>query len=257
MSAWFCLRVPSQPGKVHLQLPDPVCLRYRLWYITVLPFHDGMLPLERQAVNESQHSATLIKAIDGADCVVCFWAPNRSFAASLPDTGMSFCQISGLLEGELPEQVVHLCAGSISGDNFDISIIPQNLLRPVQSTAPSGPWLYPSPDQWGDKVCIQRPRHLSQGFAGIWIICTAGIYTCVLSRQGFPGRRLMRNLISLGAEQVLVETQKKNYTAKDALQLLKDLNLTQQVSILPALQFFMSTDLSPMPPKQLLSVPKQ
>ena len=43
-------------------------------------------------------------------------------------------------------------AGSISGDNFDISVIPQNLLRPVQSTAPSGPWLFPSPDQWGDKV---------------------------------------------------------------------------------------------------------
>jgi hypothetical protein len=44
------------------------------------------------------------------------------------------------------------CAGSISGDNFDIPIIPQSLLRPVQSTAPSGPWLFPAPDQWGDKV---------------------------------------------------------------------------------------------------------
>ena len=31
------------------------------------------------------------------------------------------------------------------------------------------------------------------------------------------------------AEQVLVSTKEKNYTAKDALQLLKDLNLTQQV----------------------------
>ena len=29
--------------------------------------------------------------------------------------------------------------------------------------------------------------------------------------------------------QVLVTTDKKNYTANDALQLLKDLNLTQQV----------------------------
>lgn len=45
-----------------------------------------------------------------------------------------------------------LLAGSISGDNFDIPVIPQNLLRPVQSTAPSGPWLFPTPDQWHDDV---------------------------------------------------------------------------------------------------------
>ena len=32
-------------------------------------------------------------------------------------------------------------------------------------------------------------------------------------------------------EQVLVSTDEKNYTAKDALQLLKDLNLTQQVAL--------------------------
>ena len=32
-------------------------------------------------------------------------------------------------------------------------------------------------------------------------------------------------------EQVLVTTDEKNYTAKDALQLLKDLNLTQQVAL--------------------------
>ncbi len=49
------------------------------------------------------------------------------------------------------------CTGSISGDNFDIPVIPQNLLRPVQSTAPSGPWLFPTPDQWMDDV-RSRPQ---------------------------------------------------------------------------------------------------
>lgn len=43
-------------------------------------------------------------------------------------------------------------AGSISGDNFDVSFIPHDLLRPLQSTLPSGPWLFPAPDIWGDQV---------------------------------------------------------------------------------------------------------
>ena len=46
-----------------------------------------------------------------------------------------------------------LTAGSISGDNFDISGVPHGLLRPIQSQAPSAPWLFPTPDIWGDKVC--------------------------------------------------------------------------------------------------------
>ncbi|KAK9850975.1 hypothetical protein WJX84_006128 [Apatococcus fuscideae] len=45
--------------------------------------------------------------------------------------------------------------GSISGDNFDISVIPHDLLRPLQSTAPSGPWLFPAADLWGDKVLVE------------------------------------------------------------------------------------------------------
>jgi len=36
--------------------------------------------------------------------------------------------------------------------------------------------------------------------------------------------------------QVLVQTGKKNYTAQDALQLLKDLNLTQQASTCRVMQ---------------------
>lgn len=44
--------------------------------------------------------------------------------------------------------------GSISGDNFDISVIPHALLRPLQSTLPSGPWLFPAAEIWGDKVRV-------------------------------------------------------------------------------------------------------
>ena len=43
-------------------------------------------------------------------------------------------------------------AGSVSGNNFDIPVVPPGLLRPLQSVAPSGPWLFPAPDLWGDKV---------------------------------------------------------------------------------------------------------
>lgn len=73
--------------------------------------------------------------------------------------------------------------GSISGDNFDVSVIPQDLLRPLQSTVPSGPWLFPAAELWQD--------------------------------------------------QVLVQTQSQQYKAADALQLLQDLNLTQQAAVYP------------------------
>ena len=43
-------------------------------------------------------------------------------------------------------------AGSVSGDTFDVSVIPHDLLRPLQSTVPSGPWLFPVADVWGDEV---------------------------------------------------------------------------------------------------------
>ena len=48
-----------------------------------------------------------------------------------------------------------LPAGSISGDNFDIPRVPHDLLRPIQSTAPAGPWLFPTPDIWQDKVVVE------------------------------------------------------------------------------------------------------
>ena len=47
-------------------------------------------------------------------------------------------------------------------------------------------------------------------------------------------------------EQVLVTTDKRNYTAKDALQLLKDLNLTQQVRPSLMLQMPLATEPSCM-----------
>ena len=46
-------------------------------------------------------------------------------------------------------------AGSISGDNMDIPKVPHDLLRPIQSTAPAAPWLFPTPDIWQDKVVVE------------------------------------------------------------------------------------------------------
>jgi len=47
---------------------------------------------------------------------------------------------------------MRLAAGSISGDTFDITALPHDLFRPLQSMAPSGPWLFPDPDLYGDEV---------------------------------------------------------------------------------------------------------
>ena len=49
---------------------------------------------------------------------------------------------------------VHV-SGSVSGDNFDIPKVPHDLLRPIQSTAPAAPWLFPTPDIWQDKVVVE------------------------------------------------------------------------------------------------------
>ena len=56
-------------------------------------------------------------------------------------------------EGQIWVQSNHfIFAGSVSGDTFDVSVIPHDLLRPLQSTVPSGPWLFPAADVWGDEV---------------------------------------------------------------------------------------------------------
>ena len=56
-------------------------------------------------------------------------------------------------------------AGSISGDNFDVQVIPHDLLRPLQSTLPSGPWLFPAAEIWGEQVI---PSPLSQARSLFW-----------------------------------------------------------------------------------------
>jgi lysophospholipase-3 len=64
--------------------------------------------------------------------------------------------VAGLVAISAPwEGSVTALKGSISGDNFDVSGVPHDLLRPVQSTAPSAPWLFPTPDVWGDKVLVR------------------------------------------------------------------------------------------------------
>ena len=93
--------------------------------------------------------------VDAAMCGCCHLPPElpcAGSAASHPGTGIGSVawQVQQLLWAA--ERSVSSSAGSISGDNFDIPVIPQNLLRPVQSTAPSGPWLFPTPDQWMDDV---------------------------------------------------------------------------------------------------------
>ena len=44
--------------------------------------------------------------------------------------------------------------GQISGDPFDLPV-PHALLRPVQKTSPSGPWLFPRAAAYGDDVLVQ------------------------------------------------------------------------------------------------------
>jgi len=58
---------------------------------------------------------------------------------------------------------LRLTAGSISGDTFDITALPHDLFRPLQSMAPSGPWLFPDPDLYGDEV---RAASLSDSASG-------------------------------------------------------------------------------------------
>ncbi|CAL5222795.1 g5211 [Coccomyxa viridis] len=47
--------------------------------------------------------------------------------------------------------------GSISGDSFDVPVIPHNIFRPLQSSAPSGPWMFPAPDMWRDEASPHLP----------------------------------------------------------------------------------------------------
>ncbi|KAL3143630.1 hypothetical protein ABBQ38_002426 [Trebouxia sp. C0009 RCD-2024] len=67
-----------------------------------------------------------------------------------------FTYLKGLVAISAPwEGSITALKGSISGDNFDIPRVPHDLLRPIQSTAPAGPWLFPTPDIWQDKVVVE------------------------------------------------------------------------------------------------------
>lgn len=47
----------------------------------------------------------------------------------------------------------------MSGSTFDIPFLPHNLLRPIQSTSPSGVFLFPQPALWQDEVTSLRPLY--------------------------------------------------------------------------------------------------
>ena len=112
----------------------------------------------------------------------------------------------------------------------------------MQSTAPSGPWLFPAPDLWGDKVftfsykIVRICNTLSIGTA------TGLVKYAGLSRQAHHSFRSAQGEqmaispsagncwpILAHATQVIVGTGTRNYTAGDAPQLLDDLGLEQQV----------------------------
>ena len=56
-------------------------------------------------------------------------------------------------------------AGSISGDTLGISALPHDIFRPLQSVAPSGPWLFPDIDVFGDEVRHARIGNLRMVYA--------------------------------------------------------------------------------------------
>lgn len=67
-----------------------------------------------------------------------------------------FTYLKGLVAISAPwEGSITALKGSVSGDNFDIPKVPHDLLRPIQSTAPAAPWLFPTPDIWQDKVVVE------------------------------------------------------------------------------------------------------
>lgn len=63
--------------------------------------------------------------------------------------------IAGLIAVAAPwEGSVTAMKGQISGDPFDLPL-PHDVLRPVQKTAPSGPWLFPRAAAYGDEVLVE------------------------------------------------------------------------------------------------------
>ncbi len=82
----------------------------------------------------------------------------------------------------------------MSGDTFDIPKVPHDLLRPIQSTAPAAPWLFPTPDIWQDKVVVEtqggdkyttkdiermlRDLHLEQQVSSLCLLANSLVSLC-------------------------------------------------------------------------------
>ncbi|KAK9841450.1 hypothetical protein WJX74_006021 [Apatococcus lobatus] len=139
-------------------------------------FFTNLTLLVEAAVEGNEGSKATIVAHSMGALATTFWL-SRKGDAWVDQHIAAFISVSAPWQGS-PTAL----KGSISGDNFDISVIPHDLLRPLQSTAPSGPWLFPASDVWGDKILVE----------------TAG---------------------------------GDKYKASDALQMLHDLNLTQQAEL--------------------------
>jgi lysophospholipase-3 len=141
-------------------------------------FFGALTSLLESAVDKNDGKPAVIVA-HSMGCLVSTYFLARKDTDWLKKHIASFIAVSAPFEG-----AVTALKGSISGDNFDAPVIPHDLLRPLQSTVPSGPWLFPTPDVWGNEVLVST---------------TGG----------------------------------DNYTAGDALQILQDLNLTQQATVYP------------------------
>ncbi|KAK9800276.1 hypothetical protein WJX73_002429 [Symbiochloris irregularis] len=143
--------------------------------LTQVGFFEAFKALIQGAVDKNEGKPAVIVG-HSMGCLVMLYFLSRQLPAWRAQYVHAFISVSAPYLGS-----VTALKGSISGDNFDITFIPHDLLRPLQSTLPSGPWLFPAPELWGDKV--------------------------------------------------LVQTQSQKYKAADALQMLQDLNLTQQASV--------------------------
>jgi len=71
-----------------------------------------------------------------------------------PFTDWTRRHIAGFIAIAAPwDGAVSALKGQISGDPFDLPL-PHALIRPVQKTSPSGPWLFPRAVVWGDAVLV-------------------------------------------------------------------------------------------------------
>eukprot|EP00891_Asterochloris_glomerata_P001746 jgi/Astpho2/1746/fgenesh1_pg.00032_%23_73_t len=117
--------------------------------LTQVGTFDNMTSLIEEAVKKNDGRKAMLVAHSMGSLVSLYFLDHKN-ADWLHKYVAGFVAISAPWEGS-----VKALKGSISGDNFDISGVPHGLLRPIQSKAPSAPWLFPTPDIWGDKVLVE------------------------------------------------------------------------------------------------------